>query len=219
MSTQEHDQFYYKDKWFDLTASNGKMADIYGLLGYRPLSGRTSCGRGYIAVYEILDNTIALGYLETSNVIERTKDETKTAIPVAINGVRPVIAKNERVKKFRPDSPCREVKYKDTALKLPFTGEIVIGDNLVWNRWGWFQQPWNYETVLELHFVDGTLANDINLSCLTACIRTGIGKNGTEDDKKLIIEEGQKYMASKYADKFLSNLDSPYGNWFKEMYA
>ena len=212
MSTQVHDQFYHKDELFDLTATNGELANIYNILGFRPSRICTGCHRGYIAVYEILDNTVALGYLETTNVLSLGGSKSKMEIfePKPINNVQPSISEEERVKERDPNSLYRKVEYPDTALKLSFTGSIVIGDNKVWNRWGDFQHPWHYENVLELHFENGVFIREIDLSTLVLHIR--------EKDEKAMRKEVEALSESLYADKMIKNREQVYGNWLDRAY-
>lgn len=214
MSTQQHDQFYYKGIWFDLTATNGKLADIYGILGYEPLRKHTGCHRGYTAVYEILDNSLALGYLETSNVVGRKgiSPETELTVfePTPINGVKPILTFDELIFERNPNSLYRDVKYPDTALKLSFTGAVVIGDNQVWRTWGDFQHPWHYETVFELHFDNGAFIREIDLSNLSLHIR--------ENDKEEMLIESKRKKDSQFAEIFLKKMSERYYSWFKSMY-
>jgi len=213
MSTQVHDLFYHKDELFELTASSGELANIYSLLGYRPARMSTACGRGFIAGYEILDNTVALGYLETINVLSfggGPGSKMDFFEPIPVNNVQPIITEEEFIKERDPNTPYRKVEYQDIALKLCFTGTIVIGDNKVWNRWGDFQLPWQYENVLELHFENGVFIKEIDLSTLVLHIR--------EKDEKAMENEVIALNESLYADKMVKNREQVFGDWLHGVY-
>ena len=138
------------------------------------------------------------------------KEETKVIVPTAINSVQPIIIEDEHIKEIVHDSPYRDVKYPDTALKLPFTGAVLIGDNLLRNQWGDFQHPWHYETVSELQFENGAFIRDVDLSALALHIR--------EEDKALMRLEAERQIDSHYAPELVKKYGEHYGSWLDALY-
>ncbi len=143
MTAQAPDQFFYKNKRFDLVGIKGSGLFTPKDFDIETRSASTGCWRGYIMRYVINGTQFILdGFW-----VNIKSDDT----PPKINGLSP-----------RRDHELKSLfnyEYINLNLKMPFTGSIWAGSNFIDSRYVHmgFQDKTAYRTVLKFDFEKGDI--------------------------------------------------------------
>ncbi|MFX1401952.1 MAG: hypothetical protein ACFE8V_11995 [Promethearchaeota archaeon] len=151
MTGQEPDRFYYKDKKLELVGLKGKLP-IPSDYGIETHMTATSCRRGYIMRYKIVENHLFLDGFWFN---------TKSDDLPEINGVKPIKLSEETAKEGDYMHTMFTYEYRDLNLSLQFNGKILLAKDLIRSKYVHmgFQSPKAYKTVLEFDFKDGIIVD------------------------------------------------------------
>ncbi len=152
MTGQEPDRFYYKDQRLDLVGIKGSDLTIPSNLGIETYSSSTSCWRGYIMRYKIIEKQLILdGFWFNSK-----NDDLPQ-----INGVKPI--KTPDVKPESGDwmSFMFKFEYKNLSMRIGFSGSIWLAKDFIGSEYVHmgFQSPSAYKKVLKFDFENGIIIN------------------------------------------------------------
>jgi len=155
MTMQAADRVLYNGDEYELLGDSKGELPMLKRYGFEPICWTTGCYKGYIAKYEIFDNSLYLTHL---TIQDRNKHYPE------IGGIKPEIG-SEGVPEY---SGIRE--------PMPITGSVVIGkdeaDSLLLD----FRAPHNYSVVLRLKMRDGVIDSVVDLSEESAALRSEINE-------------------------------------------
>jgi len=157
MSSQINDIFQYENNDYYISAIEHED-NFFNIsdLGLNTRPGSTACWRGYMGIFGLnKDKRLIL--------IELYATVCENETPPKINGVSPdIIEMRPRDPDFFSRLPeyvliVGNVQYSFVNLPIPYSGKIVITQDLVEERYFHmgFQPPSSYEKVLELSFLEG----------------------------------------------------------------
>ncbi|MFX1488125.1 MAG: hypothetical protein ACFFBI_03190 [Promethearchaeota archaeon] len=151
MTAQEPDRFYYKDQKLELVGLKGKLP-IPSDYGIETHMAATSCRRGYIMRYKIVENHL---FLDGFWLNPKSDDLPE------INGVKPIKLSEETAKEEDYMHTMFTYEYRDLNMSLQFKGKILLGKDLIRSKYVHmgFQSPTAYKTVLQFEFKDGIIVN------------------------------------------------------------
>ena len=152
MTGQEPDRFYYKDQKLELVGFKGKGLLIPSEFGIETYMGATSCRRGYIMRYKIVDDNLILdGFWFNSKADDLPE----------INGKNPVKLSEETAEEGDYMHTMFTHEYRDLNMSLQFKGNVLLGKDLIKSQYVHmgFQSSSSYKTVLKIDFKDGTIVN------------------------------------------------------------
>jgi hypothetical protein len=132
-----------------------------------PSHACAACWRGCLCAYAVVDGRLVLDDVKLSLMVPEGQGEAGVAGPV-INGIRPI---------FDPRAwPPLNNHYEWLSLDMSFSGGLLAGAGLVSERYipFGFQPAWQYETVLELFFVEGALRQVRDISPSVAALRSAM---------------------------------------------
>ncbi|MFC4160420.1 hypothetical protein [Chitinimonas lacunae] len=132
--------------------------------GLNPVGRCTACYRGYVCGYRLHDGTLRLDRLRLTHQAELPPGVRQPPGP-PLNGISP-----KRPPRGMLDFNCQ---YEGLNLALPFSGGLLLGRDFVpelYVHMG-FHPAWKYREVVELHFVDGVLAQREDRSAAMAQFR------------------------------------------------
>jgi len=179
----------YKNLEYDISAI--EFPDCFfdiEKIGLKPTWERTSCWRGYVAIFTINDNNkLVLNKLHTNNG-NRENDQI-----ISINEKLPEVIKPEGL--VDEYLNFRLYEYNDIEFVIKYNGSIIITSDFIIGRYVHmgFQSPFSYKNVFLLTFENGDLINFYDLSNKAASIREN--KNITKvdenelDDKDWLIKK------------------------------
>jgi len=153
MTGQEPDRFYYKDQKLELVGIKGKGLLIPSDFGIETHMGATSCRRGYIMRYKIVENQIILDGFWFNSKIDDLPE---------INGKKPLkLSEEESAKEGNYIHSMFTHEYRDLNMRLQFEGNALLGKDLIRSKYVHmgFQKPSAYKTVLRIYFKDGIIVN------------------------------------------------------------
>jgi len=156
MTAQMNDVFRYRDDFYSLAGiSEGGLFEP-ALIELEPVGTCTSCWRGYVATFAILETRLVLDCLDV-NLYSKEKDLVSQTGPV-INGVSPTGEKREH--NFFNNH------YKGLAYHLEYTGGLLLAKGFIEDLYVHmgFHPAWKYETVFELVFENGILRQEFDRS-------------------------------------------------------
>jgi hypothetical protein len=157
MTGQEPDRFFYKDNKLDLVGIKGKGFLLPSDFGIETHMTATSCRRGYIMRYKIVENQLVLDGFWFSS---------KTDDLPEINGIKPVKLSEEMAKEDDYMHHMFKFEYRNLEKKIPFKGSITLAKGLIRSRYVHmgFQKLTAYKTVLKFEFKDGIIVNVQDIS-------------------------------------------------------
>ncbi len=149
MTAQAPDQFFYKEKRFDLAGIKGNGLFTPKDFKIEIRSASTACWRGYIMRYALIGTELILDGFWVN-----TKDEN----PPKINGLLP--RKDHELKSLF------KYEYTNLNLKIPFTGSIWVAKDFIESQYVHmgFQDQSAYGTVLRFDFENGDIVVNENVS-------------------------------------------------------
>jgi hypothetical protein len=134
-----------------------------------PSHACAACWRGCLCHYAIGDGRLVLDDVALSLMeLEGMGDAERGVAGPVIHGVRPI---------FDPQAwPPLNNRYEWLNLDVPFSGGLLAGAGLVGERYipFGFQPAWQYETVMELFFVEGVLRQTRDISLSVAALRSAM---------------------------------------------
>ncbi|MFX1360652.1 MAG: hypothetical protein ACFFDL_11115 [Promethearchaeota archaeon] len=157
MTGQEPDRFYYKDQRLDLIGINGKGLLLPSDFGIETHMTATSCRRGYIMRYKIVENQLVLDGFWFSS---------KTDDLPEINGIKPVKLTEETAGEDDYMHHMFKFEYRNLEKKISFKGSIILAKDLIRSKYVHmgFQSSTAYKTVLKFEFKDGMIVNVQDIS-------------------------------------------------------
>jgi len=152
MTGQEPDRFYYKDQRLDLVGIKGKRLLIPSDFGIETYMSATSCRRGYIMRYKIIENQL---------ILEGFWFNSKTGDLPEINGNKSIKLSEETAEEGDYFHDMFQFEYRNLEKKIPFKGSILLAKDLIRSKYVHmgFQSPTAYKTVLKFEFKDGIIVN------------------------------------------------------------
>ena len=164
MTMQATDWVLYNGDEYELLGDSTRELPMLKRYGFEPSAWMTACWRGYIAKYEIVDNSLYLTHL----IIQ---DRNK--LYPEISGVEPEVG-SEIIPEY---SGIRE--------SIPITGSIVIGRDEAYTVLFDFRAVHNYSVVFKLQLRDGMIYSIVDLSEESAVLRSEINELKDERFKQL----------------------------------
>jgi len=157
MTGQEPDRFYYKDQRLDLVGIKGKGLLLPLDFGIETHMTATSCRRGYIMRYKIVENQLVLDGFWFSS---------KTDDLPEINGIKPVKLSEEMAEEDDYMHHMFKFEYRNLEKKISFKGSIILAKDLIRSKYVHmgFQNLTAYKTVLRFEFKDGMIVNVQDIS-------------------------------------------------------
>jgi len=152
MTGQEPDRFFYKDQKYELVSIKGKGLLIPSDFGIETHMSATSCRRGYIMRYKIVENQLILdGFWFNSE----TEDLPE------IDGNKPVKLSEEVAEEGDYFHDMFRFEYRDLNKNLQFKGSITLAKDLIGSEYVHmgFPKPTAYKTILKFEFKDGLIVN------------------------------------------------------------
>ena len=148
MTAQIPDNFIYKGEKYYLVGLKGTK--LFDPLKYnlKLKGGFSGCWRGYVSTYALVESHLVL---ESLMVRAQEVQEIRGVKPEEVTG---------------PLKTFFNYEYLDLALKLDFTGSLLIAKDQIdamYVHMG-YQRPMAYEDVIELHFLKGELAKKEDVS-------------------------------------------------------
>lgn len=143
MTMQAADWIIYNGDEYELLGDSTRELPMLKRYDFEPGWWSTGCYRGYIARYEIIDNSL---YLTSLIIEDRNKHYPE------IGGVKPEIG--------REDVP----EYSGIHEPMLINGSILIGKDEAYSPLFDFRAPHNYSIVLRLKLRDGVIYSVIDLS-------------------------------------------------------
>lgn len=144
MTAQIPDEFILNGENFSLVGLKGEGLFEPLDFGLTPHSASTACWRGYVMKYIFTKDQLILDEMRV-NINE----------PLKINDVEP-----------EPGESMFKYHYKNLNLKTEFSGRILLAKDFIQSMYVHmgFQRPMAYETVIEIHIIDGniTLLKDLS---------------------------------------------------------
>ena len=157
MTGQEPDRFYYRDNRLDLVGIKGKGLLLPLDFGIETHMTATSCRRGYIMRYKIVENQLVLDGFWFSS---------KTDALPEINGIKPVKLSEETAEEHDYMRHMFKFEYRNLEKKTPYKGSIILAKDLIRSKYVHmgFQSLKAYKTVLKFEFKDGMIVNVQDIS-------------------------------------------------------
>ncbi len=162
----------------------GARADVLftpEYLDLTPIAIASNCWRGYVCQYTVRDSAL---------ILERLSIGLREPGP-EINGVRPTV----------PSEGSRVNIYQDIDLPIEFTGGILIGDGFIqalYVHMG-FHPAWKFETVIELIFAEGVLAERRDVSDSMKTLRAHMLERPMEPGGRAGKEEVKSWIESTFS--------------------
>ena len=130
-------------------------------LGVHPRSLSTACWRGFHCLYEVTDAAIGLRELAIGLDAGDAAKAERGELPGLAGAVPEKDQRSGHV-------------YKSLAVKVPFTGGILLADGFIQNLYVHmgFHPAWKYREVHELLFEDGRLLHAQDRSAAMASLRS-----------------------------------------------
>lgn len=152
MTGQEPDRFFYKDQKFELVGIKGKGLLIPSDFGIETHMTATSCRRGYIMRYKIIENQLIVDGFWFSSKSDNLPE---------INGIKPVQLSEETAEEEDYMHDMFKYEYRNLNKYLQFKGSIKLAKDLIRSEYVHmgFQSPTAYKTVLKFDFKDGIVVN------------------------------------------------------------
>jgi hypothetical protein len=145
MTAQMHDSILWNDQKFSIVGVHGDDLFHPKDFNLHPFSTVTSCWRGYVCEYKIIDNQLVLNTLKANH----------EGRGPAIHGMEPLFSKG-----------MFNNVYNRLNLAMDFTGEILAGEKFIrelYVHMG-FHPAWKYETVYELSLSQGQVLDTRDIS-------------------------------------------------------
>lgn len=192
MTAQMHDAINFQGHEYDLVGINGSQLFNPESFGFKPTGRVTSCGRGFVCHYILVDNVLTLNKLDVSyGHLGKTKFSPKRC-PV-INGVAPIYT-GDRNAYFNN-------VYENLNLKIEFTGRILLADgfiNKLYVHMG-FHPAWKYWTIYELTFDSGQMINVQDISKKMEGIREEMIQHPLEPGPDASYMESARWVSSTFS--------------------
>jgi hypothetical protein len=152
MTGQEPDRLYYKDQKFELVGMKGKGLLIPSDFGIETHMTATSCRRGYIMRYKIVENQLVLDGFWFSS---------KTDDLPEISAIKPNKLSEETAKEGDFMHSMFTYEYRNLNMNLQFKGNVLLAKDLIRSKYVHmgFQSSSAYKTVLKIDFKDGIIVN------------------------------------------------------------
>jgi hypothetical protein len=154
MTAQIPDTILINDKNYSIVGINGGDLFTPQSNGIEPVAIMSSCWRGYVCQYKIIDNKLILDELQLSFGVDDISGDERKFVPQvapAINGVNPT-----------GKHPSFSNIYEGVNLQIPLTGGVLAGKGFLQTLYVHmgFHPAWKYQTVFELLF-DGGIVREI----------------------------------------------------------
>ncbi len=152
MTGQEPDRFFYNDEKFELVGIKGKGLLVPSDIGIETYMSATSCRRGYIMRYKIVERQLILDGFWFNSKSEDLPE---------INGIKPVNLSEETAEEGDYFHNMFKFEYRNLQKQLPFKGSIIIARDLIRSKYVHmgFQKSTAYKTVLKFEFKDGIIVD------------------------------------------------------------
>lgn len=176
MTIQEPDYLIYAGERYEVLGDTPQALPCLNLWGIEPTAMNTGCYRGYIAAYTVDDNQLYLTFLQVY--------DSRAQYP-EIGQCQPVIEQGIYA------------RYPALKVLLPFTGYVVIGMNLAYERY--FPEvrlPHDYRQVLGLTIEMGVLKTVEDLSRQAVLIQIKLDMLRLERQKHADFHNNQEALRS-----------------------
>lgn len=152
MTGQEPDRFFYNNEKFELVGVKGKGLLVPSDIGIETYMSATSCRRGYILRYKIVESQLVLDGFWFNSKSDDLPD---------INSNKPVNLSEETAEEGDYFHDMFKFEYRNLQKQIPFNGSIILGKDLIKSKYVHmgFQSPTAYKTVLKFEFKNGTMVN------------------------------------------------------------
>ncbi|MGV8124982.1 MAG: hypothetical protein AB2L14_34980 [Candidatus Xenobiia bacterium LiM19] len=178
MTAQIHDSFNYRGECYNIASINGNGFFDPEAHGLKPVACVSSCWRGYMATYEVIDGSLCLVALYIGLSFEETKE-----LPLIL-GKKPREAPLLEYELWNPDRECYEITKEENWYVIvdelrhpvPFSGGLLICRDFVetlYEHMG-FHPAYCYREVHELIFDSGKLAGESDRSAEMAEYRAAV---------------------------------------------
>ena len=185
MTIQIPDQVHFDGKDYELAAVMGTNMCRPSDFGITAIGLCSACWRGYLNFYEYGNGELLLKEMWVNS-----------------NEPPPPINDNEAIS---PDAsmfaplPIFQYVYRNLAFKSKFTGNILIGRNLIKSRVPrvGFQDPISYKTVKELRIKDGNVLEILDTSAHMKRLRKE-AKKCDQNKNSETQEGGKEWLATRF---------------------
>jgi hypothetical protein len=198
MTAQIPDTILIDEKGFSIVGVNGDELFTPQSVGITPVAVMSTCWRGYICEYKIIDNKLILNRLQLSFGLDDMSEEERKFVhqkSPPINGVSPT-----------GTHPAFSNIYEGLNLEIHFTGGILAGDGFIkqlYVHMG-FHPAWKYQTVFELIFENGNVQEIRNVSAQVEQIRSRMTEQPFEPD---ILKSNEQEVESWIEKTFRLDYD------------
>lgn len=162
MTAQIHDTFNYEGEDFSITDLSSPLNwSPTKNLGLRPEMASTACWRGYQISLKINDSHhLEIDKLGIQLILRNmTKNRAQGFVGPSINGIHPLTSSGKGFDFFNNH-------YKGIGLKVTYSGKIEIASDFIDDMYVHmgFQHSNRYRKVFRLHFDEGRLIKEENIS-------------------------------------------------------
>jgi hypothetical protein len=180
MTAQMSDSFLLEEKKFLLVGVNGSGLFHPSDYNMQPLPRITSCWRGYVCTYKVLQNELLLDSL----LINLDREGP------AIKDIQPVFSNQGTFNNT----------YRDLNLLMDFTGDLHIAQGFIQQLYVHmgFHPAWKYETVFELNVSHGHVLETKDVSENMAELRDKMSRQPLQPNRDASKQEIESWIASTF---------------------
>jgi hypothetical protein len=180
MTAQMSDSFLLEEKKFLLVGVNGSGLFNPSDHNMQPLPRITSCWRGYVCTYKVLQNELLLDSLLINLDHEGP----------AIKDIPPVFSNQGTFNNT----------YSDLDLHMDFTGDLLIAQGFIQQLYVHmgFHPAWKYETVFELTVANGHVLETKDVSENMAGLRDKMSREPLQPNRDASKQEIESWIESTF---------------------
>jgi hypothetical protein len=180
MTAQINDSFLFQDQKFSIVGVSDENLFHPAEYGKQPLPRITSCWRGYVATYAILDDKLVLSMLQVNLGREGPP----------VHNVRPA---------FSTQGTFDNI-YRNIDLPVDFSGGMLVANGFIQSLYVHmgFHPAWKYETVLDLIFSQGTLLETRDVSRQMAEMREKMTQQPLQPGREAPRQKLEDWIVSTF---------------------